>query len=89
MKSLVQSFYTWYRNQLKHPKYRWLIIGGTLLYLLSPIDISPDFIPIAGWIDDGVIATLLAAEITGLVIESRRRRQSTGSQASPVDVQPH
>lgn len=28
----------------------WAIIG--LLYGVSPIDVMPDFIPIAGWVDD-------------------------------------
>ena len=32
-----------------------LIIG--LAYLVSPIDIIPDVIPIAGWIDDFLVAT--------------------------------
>ncbi|NJP11877.1 MAG: DUF1232 domain-containing protein [Leptolyngbyaceae cyanobacterium RU_5_1] len=40
--------YNWYRNTLRHPKYRWWIILGTLLYLLSPVDISPDMFPILG-----------------------------------------
>jgi len=31
------------------------IIG--VLYLVSPIDIVPDVIPIAGWIDDFLVAT--------------------------------
>lgn len=69
MKQLVESFYAWYRNGLRHPKYRWLVILGTLTYLLSPIDISPDVFPIVGWIDDGILITLLIAEMTQLLRE--------------------
>ena len=32
-----------------------LVVG--LLYLASPIDIIPDVIPFAGWIDDFLVAT--------------------------------
>jgi uncharacterized membrane protein YkvA (DUF1232 family) len=32
-----------------------------VLYVLSPIDLIPDVIPVLGWLDDiGVVATLLA-----------------------------
>ena len=65
----IQSIYNWYRNTIRNPKYRWWIILGTLLYLFSPIDIAPDFIPIVGWIDDGVILTLLIAEVSQLLTE--------------------
>ncbi|MGB3405021.1 MAG: YkvA family protein [Microcoleaceae cyanobacterium] len=75
MKQFVESFYTWYRQTLRHTKYRWLLIAGTLLYLFSPIDIAPDFIPILGWIDDGVVATLLVTEISGLMLEQLQRRK--------------
>ncbi|MBE9069398.1 DUF1232 domain-containing protein [Leptolyngbya cf. ectocarpi LEGE 11479] len=69
MKQLVESFYAWYRHSLRNPKYRWLIIFGTLTYLLSPIDISPDVFPLVGWIDDGILLTLLITEIAQLFQE--------------------
>ncbi len=28
------------------------------LYVLSPIDLVPDYIPVLGWIDDGLVAML-------------------------------
>lgn len=77
MSNPVQSFYHWYQTTIRHPKYRWLIIGGSLLYLLSPLDISPDFIPIVGWIDDGVIATLLVAEVGQLLLSLLNRSNTT------------
>ena len=32
-----------------------------LLYLVSPVDLIPDFIPILGWLDDGLVLTLLVS----------------------------
>jgi len=68
MKSSIESLYNWYRETIRNPKYRWWIIGGSLLYLLSPLDISPDVFPIIGWVDDGVIATILVAEVSSLLL---------------------
>jgi uncharacterized membrane protein YkvA (DUF1232 family) len=84
MQNPIQSFYNWYRQTLRHPKYRWLIIGATLLYLLSPIDISPDFIPMVGWIDDGIIATLLVSELSSLILERLNRRKDTVANSEEV-----
>ncbi|MEM6423877.1 MAG: YkvA family protein, partial [Cyanobacteria bacterium P01_D01_bin.128] len=67
MKNIVESFYNWYRSTIRHPKYRWLIIGGTLIYLLSPLDISPDFLPVIGWIDDGILVALLIGEVSQMM----------------------
>lgn len=83
MQSFVKSFYNWYSSQLKHPKYRWIIILGTLIYLFSPFDICPDFLPIVGWIDDGVVLTLLTTELSRLVIDYRQRRQNLIEVDSP------
>jgi uncharacterized membrane protein YkvA (DUF1232 family) len=46
-----------------------ILLVGVLLYLVSPIDAVPDFIPLAGWLDDAAIAGLvlsyLEKKVTG------------------------
>ena len=32
-----------------------LLIGGTLAYVILPIDIIPDLLPIIGWLDDAFV----------------------------------
>ena len=77
-----------YGKIMGHPRYRWVVILASVVYLLSPIDFSPDVIPILGWIDDGVIATLLATEITQFLLSRRQamRNQRSQSQTDTVDV---
>jgi uncharacterized membrane protein YkvA (DUF1232 family) len=72
MKFLARPLYKLYSNALRNPKYRWLIVAASLVYLLSPLDLISDFIPIAGWIDDGVIATVLVAEVSQILQEKLR-----------------
>jgi uncharacterized membrane protein YkvA (DUF1232 family) len=57
------------------------------LYLLSPIDLIPDFIPIAGWLDDLVIVPLLVNWIFGLLQRSRGAagRQSRAERGPTID----
>lgn len=88
MDNFVQSFYSWYKQTMRHPKYRWFLIGGTLLYLISPIDIAPDFIPIIGWIDDAAIATLLAAEVSQVFLEflNKRSGKISNDPTQPTDA---
>lgn len=46
---------------LKHPlRPRWLkpAVALVLLYLLSPVDLMPDFIPLLGVVDDIVLVPL-------------------------------
>jgi uncharacterized membrane protein YkvA (DUF1232 family) len=62
----VQSIYEWYRGLIQNPKYRWWVVGASLLYLVSPIDISPDVFPVIGWIDDAVVIGLLVTELSQL-----------------------
>ncbi len=85
--NVVQAFYSWYRATLRNPKYRWLLIGASLLYLVSPIDIAPDIIPIVGWIDDGIVATLLVSEVSQLLMGMLKRPSEKPEQvATTVDI---
>ena len=77
MKPIVESFYNWYSSKITQPQYRWIIILGTMVYLFSPLDISPDVFPIIGWIDDGIVLTLLTTELSRLVLDYRNRRPGT------------
>lgn len=51
----------------------WLVLIASLMYILSPIDALPDFVPIAGWLDDAAAALLMVNEIAQL----RRREDET------------
>jgi uncharacterized membrane protein YkvA (DUF1232 family) len=90
----IQSIYNWYRDLLRNPKYRWWVVGGSLLYLVSPIDISPDVFPIIGWLDDGIIISLLIAEVSQIAKEKLQAQNPRADKATstttvedaPVDV---
>jgi uncharacterized membrane protein YkvA (DUF1232 family) len=76
MKFLTQPLYNWYRATLRNSKYRWLIVLGSLLYLVSPVDLVTDVLPVVGWIDDGVVATVLVAEVSQLLLEQLKTRKA-------------
>lgn len=78
----ISSLYTWYRQAIRHPKYGWWLALGTLIYLVSPFDISPDFIPIVGQLDDFVLASLLVTEVSQILLEKFKSRQQPGGVSS-------
>lgn len=51
-----------YRLIVRHPRTpraaRWLL-GLAAAYLLSPVDLIPDFIPVLGQLDDLIVVQLL------------------------------
>ena len=49
------------------PRKSKLILAGTVLYLVSPIDVVPDFVPGLGQLDDVVIALLALHSILNRV----------------------
>lgn len=82
----ISALYTWYRNTLRHPKYRWWLILGTAAYLFSPFDISPDFLPVVGQIDDVMLVTLLVSEVSQLLIERFKEKQAKEAGVAGQDV---
>jgi uncharacterized membrane protein YkvA (DUF1232 family) len=91
-----KPFMNWYRQLLRNSKYRWVVLFGTLVYLVSPIDISPDVFPVVGWLDDGLIATIAITEITQILLDRKRNlrqvnetittAQAVDSNATVIDV---
>lgn len=52
---------------------RWtvkLLIGFTIAYALSPIDLIPDFIPVLGYLDDLILLPLLISLSVKLIPDS-------------------
>jgi uncharacterized membrane protein YkvA (DUF1232 family) len=74
----IQSLHNWYRGLLQNPKYRWWVVGASLAYLVSPIDLAPDFLPFVGLVDDTLIISLLVAEVAQ-VAKSKLQAYSTRS----------
>jgi uncharacterized membrane protein YkvA (DUF1232 family) len=78
----IQSIYNWYRDLLRNPKYRWWVVAGSIVYIVSPIDISPDVFPIVGWIDDGIVISLLIAEVSQIVKEKLQEHSVRADKAT-------
>jgi uncharacterized membrane protein YkvA (DUF1232 family) len=41
------------------PRRRKLLLGLLVVYLASPIDLVPDFVPVAGQLDDAIVVALV------------------------------
>ena len=63
MKFSLNALYNGYRHFIRNPQTRWWVVLGTIVYLFSPLDISPDIFPFAGQIDDFLLITLLISEL--------------------------
>jgi uncharacterized membrane protein YkvA (DUF1232 family) len=78
----------WYA--LRHPEApSWLKWGtaGVVLYLLSPIDLIPDVIPVLGFVDDLIIVPMAIRWLLNKLPESIRadiERRASGK-ADPVN----
>jgi uncharacterized membrane protein YkvA (DUF1232 family) len=81
--------YDWYRQTIRNPKYRWWIVVATIAYLILPIDLLPDFIPLVGQVDDVLIVTLLVSELSQILIDrvktGRVSSTTPSTSGEPVD----
>lgn len=65
-----------------------VLIGASLLYVASPIDLIPDFIPVLGQLDDVVVAPLalwLASQLTPpqVLADARSARHNRAARSLP------
>jgi uncharacterized membrane protein YkvA (DUF1232 family) len=83
----IESIYNWYRGLLQNPKYRWWVVGASVVYLVSPIDLVPDLFPPLTYIDDTIVIGLLVAELSQLAsakLKEKSARVDEKAAATPA-----
>lgn len=85
MFGLIRDY--WSGNYRQVPWKTIAAVAGALLYVLMPLDLIPDFIPVAGFLDDaGVIAACLKLVSDDLVTyEKWKLKQDSGVISSDRD----
>lgn len=68
------------------PRRSKLVLGATVLYLASPIDVVPDFVPGLGQLDDVVVVLLALHSVLNRVDESVVIEHWDGSEDAIVAV---
>ncbi|MBW4656041.1 MAG: DUF1232 domain-containing protein [Kaiparowitsia implicata GSE-PSE-MK54-09C] len=92
MKFFARPLYQLLRKLLAHPKHRWWVLAGALAYLINPLDILPDAIPLVGQLDDALLVSLLISELSPLLVQqvrslkSRRSGDEGGDEVSGTGV---
>jgi len=51
------------RALLRDPRRRKLLLGALVGYLVMPVDLVPDFIPVAGQLDDAIVLALVLRSV--------------------------
>ena len=54
----IRTELLYYRQVARDPRTQWLsklLIGLAIAHLLSPVDITPDFLPVLGQLDDIIL----------------------------------
>ena len=77
--SRVKAEVTYYRRVATDPRTPWIskvLIGVAIAYLLSPIDIIPDFVPVLGYLDDVLLVAGLVWLAAKLVPDCVKREAS-------------
>lgn len=61
----------------------WLLktlVGiGSILYIISPVDIVTDFLPLIGWVDDFILAVLAIWFIKRYLLQTTHQRKTTSA----------
>lgn len=56
-----------------NPNAQRLLIALTIIYVLSPVDVVPDAIPIVGWLDD---VGIILAEVAQYLLYMKNKKEA-------------
>lgn len=57
------NFFKFYHQKFQNPETRPIVIFCTILYILSPIDLIPLFVPFFGIVDDLLLFVMFSVEM--------------------------
>ncbi|MER2566762.1 MAG: DUF1232 domain-containing protein [Myxococcaceae bacterium] len=85
-----------YFRDEKVPGWRKFVVVGAVAYVLLPIDLVPDLVPVLGWLDDlgaiGAALTFFARDISNHAAKEKAipsvSTESSGSGVQIIDAQP-
>ena len=66
---LIDMVKDYFKGEFDISKVNLAIIIGCIIYVISPIDAAPDFIPFVGWLDDGTVVAFVLASISAIIEE--------------------
>lgn len=72
--SMIRDYYK--RKYTEVPWYIISSIGAALLYVLSPIDLIPDFIPIVGYLDDAAVLAFCLKQVRAEIEKYKEWKES-------------
>lgn len=92
-KTMIQLVRAWFAGEYKEvPTTSLIAMVAGLMYLLSPIDLIPDFIPVIGYLDDifvlGVVFTQVAKDLKAFEMWQAAHRQETSTEQPPETSTP-
>lgn len=78
------------------PGWRKLVVVGAVAYVLLPIDLIPDLVPVLGWLDDigaiGAALTFLSRDVSSHAAKEKAipavSSESSGTGVQIVDARP-
>jgi uncharacterized membrane protein YkvA (DUF1232 family) len=84
----IKAELVYYRKVASHPRtpsLSKLLIGLAIAYLLSPVDIIPDFIPVLGHLDDVILVAGLIWLALAIIPASVKQdaREAASKEPSP------
>ena len=75
-KLLLQMVKDYWNGDYEMDKKSLMIITGAIIYVISPIDVIPDFLPFIGWTDDVAVVAYAIKSLSDVIENYKIFKQS-------------